>query len=92
MVWPGVVVHTLNPSLQETEAADLCDLEASLVYIVSFFKKAYSGLSSTSSFSVLYVDQTSLKFIILLLSLPVNRDYRLSPPHLVFSLPFLPIS
>lgn len=43
MVWPGVVVHTLNPSLQETEAADLCDLEASLVYIVSFLKRHILG-------------------------------------------------
>lgn len=33
---PGMVVHSCNPSTRETEAPDLCELKASLVYTVSF--------------------------------------------------------
>ena len=33
--WPGMVVHTSNPCIQEAEAAgslDLCEFKASMVY------------------------------------------------------------
>jgi hypothetical protein len=30
---PGMVVHTFNPSTQEAEEKDLCELEANQVYI-----------------------------------------------------------
>ena len=32
----GVVVHIFNPSIQESETGDLCEFEASLVYIINY--------------------------------------------------------